>query len=69
MTCLDAPKDGMTSIHCQVGQMLTIELQNVKEFKQRCPEQYDAIIEYSAFVNWRRLENDKLPVLALSFHV
>ena len=68
MTFLDDPGAGMSTIHCDVGKMVTIELENVKEFKKRCPEQYDAIIECSAFVNWRRIETGELPVLALSFY-
>jgi len=69
MTRLDTPEDGMTSIHCSVGKILTLELENVTEFKQRCPEQYAATIECSAFVNWRRIERGNLPVLALSFYL
>jgi RNAse (barnase) inhibitor barstar len=67
MTYLDQPEDGMTSIHCEPGRVLTIELENVKDFKIRCPEQFSAIIECSAFVNWRRIEMGQQPVLALSF--
>jgi catechol 2,3-dioxygenase-like lactoylglutathione lyase family enzyme len=33
------------------------------------PEQYDAVIECAAFVNWRRAEAGDEPVLALLFHV
>ena len=69
MTSIDAPEDGMTSIHCEVGKMLTIELENVTVFKEGCVEQYAAIIECSAFVNWRRIERGYLPVLALSFYL
>lgn len=56
MTCLDEPDASMSSIHCEAGKTLTIELENVKEFKKRCLEQFNAIIECSAFVNWRRIE-------------
>ena len=66
MTSLDAPDDGMSAVHCDSGSVLTLELENVKRFKERCPEQYNAIIECSAFVNWRRIEMGGLAVLALS---
>ena len=69
MTSLDAPKDGMTSIHCEPGKVLTVELENVKPFMARCPEQYAAIVECSAFVNWRRIERGESAVLALSYQV
>ena len=34
-------------------------------FKKRCPEQYDALVECSAFVNFRRTQIGKTPVIAL----
>jgi hypothetical protein len=67
MTSLDTPEDGMSSVHCKPGSVVALELENVKDFAYRCPEQYKAMIECSAFVNWRRLENGDSPVLALSF--
>lgn len=68
MTSIDAPEHGMSNIHCAQGHFLTIELDGVKDFKVRCPEQYEAVVECSAFVNWRRIENGERPVLALSFY-
>jgi hypothetical protein len=67
MSSLDAPEDEMTSIHCEPGKILTIELERVKPFMVRCPEQYSAIVECSAFVNWRRIEQGQPAVLALSY--
>jgi RNAse (barnase) inhibitor barstar len=68
LTSLDAPEDGMSSVHCEPGSVVTLELANVKAFANRCPEQYSAVIECAAFVNWRRLEMGDPSVLALSFH-
>jgi RNAse (barnase) inhibitor barstar len=68
MSSLDAPEEEMTSIHCEQGKVLTLELKNVKSFMARCPEQYAAIIECSALVNWRRIEQGEPTVLALSYH-
>jgi hypothetical protein len=68
-TSIDAPDDGMTSIHCAPGTVMTLELENVRRFAQRCPEQYNALIEAAAFVNWRRIEVGEPSVLALSFHL
>ena len=69
MTSIDTPDEEMTNIHCETGRVLTIELENVREFKKRCPEQYAAIVECSSFVNWRRIEVGEGAVLALSFKV
>jgi hypothetical protein len=49
------------------GEVLTIQLENVLAFADRCPAEYAAIIECAAFVNWRRIEMGKRPILALSF--
>jgi barstar (barnase inhibitor) len=67
MTSLDAAEDGMTELHCAPGAVFTLQLENVRDFRQRCPEQYTALIECAAFVNWRRNETGEASVLALSF--
>ncbi len=67
LTSLDED-DGMRSITILPGQVLTIQLENYKDFKARCPALLDDIIECSAFVNWRRIETGEPSVLALSFH-
>ena len=67
MTCLDSPDAGMTSVQVARGQVLVLELEGVSAFQRRCPEQYAALIESAAFVNWRRLEKGEPAVLTLSF--
>lgn len=49
------------------GDVLTLQLDDVADFAARCPEQYEAVIECDAFVNWRRTEVGERPILALSF--
>ena len=68
MSSLDEPAAGLSGIHCEPGKVMAIELGNVREFRSQCPEQYFAIIECAAFVNWRRIERGEPPVLALSFY-
>ena len=67
MTSLDAPEDGMSRIHAAKGHVLTMQLENVKPFREQHPDLYADLIEMSAFVNWRRLEVGEPVVLALSF--
>ncbi len=67
MTSIDSPDDGMTKIHCEVGGTITMVLTEAKDLKERCPEQYTAILECSAFVNHRRNEVGEDSVLCLSF--
>ena len=56
MTSLDEPADGMTAVHAPPGGVLVLDLAGVSGFARRCPEQYDAVVECAAFVNWRRLQ-------------
>lgn len=67
MTSIDTPEDGMTSVHCAKGSVFTIALLNVNEFRARDRELYDAIVECSSFVNYRRIRIGEAPVLVLSF--
>ena len=68
MSYLDDPPAGMTSVHVSPGDLLVLQLEDVDSFARRCAEQYEAIIECTAFVNWRRIEQGEMAVLALSFH-
>ena len=68
MTYLDDPAAEMSDVHVPRGTVLTIQLDHVDEFIAHCPQQYRALIECSAFVNWRRLEQGDPSVLALSFY-
>ncbi len=68
MTYLDDPSAEMTKVHVSAGDTLVLHLVDVDSLARRCPEQYDAIIECAAFVNWRRIEKGDPAVLALSFY-
>jgi RNAse (barnase) inhibitor barstar len=68
MTFLDDPTAEMTKVHVPPGGVVVLELENVDEFIKRCPEQYEAIIDCAALVNWRRIEKGDPAVLALSFY-
>lgn len=65
---LDEPTAGMTSIAVPPGRTLTLELDGVTAFAARCPEQYAALVEGVAFVNWRRAEAGRWALLALAFY-
>lgn len=68
LTYVDDPATGMTRVTVGAGDVLTLQIEAVDEFARRCPEQYDALIECSAFVNWRRIETGERPIIALAFH-
>ena len=67
MTSLNSTDDGMTTVHCVSPDVVVLQLQDVQDFKSRCQEIYDALIECSAFVNFRKIEVGEPAVLALSF--
>ncbi|ESS72537.1 barstar [Methyloglobulus morosus KoM1] len=68
MTDLDDPSAGMSKVHSPPDGIVLVKVLNAKAFSKRCPEQYRALNDCSAFVNWRRLEQGSAPVLALSYH-
>ena len=68
MTYLNDPQVVDTVVKAKAGEIVVLQLDHVKDFRERCSELYDAIIECSAFVNWRQIEVGKDPVLALSFY-
>ena len=65
MTSVDAPPDGLSTVTVEPGEILVLRIDEPFEFRRRCPEQYDALVECTAFVNFRRVEIGELPVLAL----
>jgi hypothetical protein len=67
MTSLDNTDAGLSRVHAPAGGIVVLELEHVVEFAKRCPDLYAAIVECSAFVNWRRIEVGETAVLALSF--
>lgn len=69
MSSLSDPDEGMTKVCCKKGHVVTLDLKNIKDLKERDPEIYDSIIECVAFVNYRLIENGEAPVLALSYEI
>ena len=68
MTFLDEPEARMSTIHVQPGEVLTLVLNNANSLKVRLPDIYEALLECTAFVNSRRIEQGEPPVLCLAFY-
>jgi len=79
MTCADDPGAGLIdpALVAADGDVLTLQLGILgkaveglrwDDFAKRCPEQYAAVVECAAFVNWRRIEGGDRAILALSFY-
>ena len=65
LTSADDAESGMISDPVAPGDLLTLSIGDAAAFKQRCPEQYEALIECTAFVNYRRVKVGGSPVLSL----
>lgn len=66
MTCLDDPNSGMTTFTVTHDELAVLEVRGIRSFRERCPEQYAALVECSAFVNYRRVEIGNRPILSLT---
>jgi len=64
---LDDPGAGMTTVRVPPGECLSLVIDQAQDFKRRCPELFSALIECAAFVNWRRVDMGRSPMLALAF--
>lgn len=65
MTDADDPNTGMVRAAVQPGHLMTLQIDDAADFEKRCPEQFKALIECAAFVNYRRVEIGGTPVLSL----
>ena len=53
MSYLDDPGAGMSSVHLEPGEWLTIQVSNTEDFQKRCPEQFAELVACTSFVNQR----------------
>lgn len=70
LTYADDADAGMidSALIARDGDILTLQLGSLGDFAERCSEQYDALLDCSSFVNWRRIESGSRPIIALSFY-
>jgi RNAse (barnase) inhibitor barstar len=65
MTSADDPEAQMLTKAVHQGELLTLQINDAADFAFRCPEQFKALMECTAFVNYRRVEVGGKPVLSL----
>jgi hypothetical protein len=65
MTSADQPQEKMLARTVEPGELLTLQIDEAADFAARCPEQFRALVECTAFVNYRRVEVGGKPVLSL----
>jgi RNAse (barnase) inhibitor barstar len=66
MTYLDEDQ-ATTGVYVAPGEIVTLHLRNGRALRGRCAEIHDALVECSAFVNWRRMETGGTAYLCLAF--
>lgn len=49
-------------------ELVTLHVEHWKDFSRRCPEQYAALVECTAFVNWRQINGGLPPLIALAWY-
>ena len=67
MSYVDDPDAKMSGVTIEKGDVLVLEVLDTEDFEKRCPDQFHALIECSAFVNRRHIEIGGAPVLSLTF--
>ncbi|KQY30305.1 barnase inhibitor [Caulobacter sp. Root487D2Y] len=67
MHTVDDPAAGMVSVTVEVGALMVLAIHGVEDFRRRCPQEYEALVECVAAVNQGRVIDGLPPVLALAF--
>lgn len=67
--CMTNLDEEFSQVQVAPGELICITIIQAATFKARCPEQYQALLECSAFVNLRRLEIGEPAILVLAFDV
>lgn len=57
------------SDYCYSEGLVSLHIDNAAEFKGLNPEAFAALVECSAFINWRSTDNGSDPLVVLSFYV
>lgn len=58
---------GMTTVQVKPGEVVTIQIDHYRVFKETCPGIVDDLLNCAAFVNWRRIEQGGTAVLVLAY--
>jgi RNAse (barnase) inhibitor barstar len=64
--CMSSLDQTFSAVEVAPDQIVTLLLEEAKLLKENQPEILEAILELSAFVNWRRMEMGDPPILIVS---
>jgi RNAse (barnase) inhibitor barstar len=65
---MDAWNDCMSE-YCYRKGIVSLHIDHAAEFKAQNPEAFAALVECSAFINWRSTDKGGGPLIVLSFYV
>ncbi|MEJ2692701.1 MAG: barstar family protein [Candidatus Thiodiazotropha sp.] len=57
------------SDYCDNEDLVSLHIDNAPEFRALNPEAFNALVECSAFINWRSTDEGGDPLIVLSFYV
>lgn len=66
MESVDDPAAGMTTVTVAPGEVLVLAIADAEDFKDRCPDLWQGLLESAAFVNWQRMDRGRQAVLAVA---
>ena len=55
------------SDHCLGQGMISLHIENVRIFREQAPQLFEALVDSSAFSNWRSTSEGGAPMIALSY--
>jgi RNAse (barnase) inhibitor barstar len=65
---MDAWNDCMSD-YCYSNGLVSLNIDNATDLKAQNPDAFEALIECSAFINWRSIDKGGEPLIVLSFYV
>lgn len=65
MSDIASPQTGMTRVHVKNDETLIIALSNGRDLKERLPNVFRELLECAAFVNYRKLNFEQKPMIAI----
>lgn len=64
--CMTSLDQTFSAVEVTPGEIVMLQLEEAKFLKANQPDILEAILEMSAFVNWRRVEMGETPILIVS---
>src|SRR5215831_11465408 len=67
LTHLDDPRAGLSRVQVFPGQIALLVIEHTQAMGKQAAAQMKSLVDAVAFVNWRRLEKNQPPVVAVAY--